>query len=342
MWSAGWPGASPSCPACWCSPTATTSPATAPGCGGPWAGPPGRPAHRAAAAVAGRRAGAVGGLRRGRRRGAVGHRRQPLLRQRGPGQPRRAGAGHRPRRRAGPPGGPRGRHPALAGAALDHPRPGRALAGRAAAGRAPGGPGRGRAAGVELSRLAHHAHQAGEPEEVVRHGLAAAREAAAAGASSEALAHYDLVLRWSGLLPEEQRATVLEESVWVLYNLSRFEAAVTRAREVAIARGREALAWARPPASGTWSRTRSTTSARPCSTWATRAAPSTCAARWPPPGPPTTTSTPSAATPTWSRACTALAASTSWTSRSRPAWPMPAATASPPTSTTWRPTAACC
>jgi len=86
--------------------------------------------------------------------------------------------------------------------------------------------------GVELSRLAHHAHHAGEPDEVVRHGLAAAREAAAAGAFSEALAHYDLVLRWSGLLPEEQRATVLEESVWVLYNLSRFEAAVTRAQEV--------------------------------------------------------------------------------------------------------------
>jgi DNA-binding CsgD family transcriptional regulator/tetratricopeptide (TPR) repeat protein len=85
---------------------------------------------------------------------------------------------------------------------------------------------------VELSRLAHHAHQAGEPEEVVRHGLAAAREAAAAGAFSEALAHYDLVLRWSGLLPDEQRATVLEESVWVQYNLSRFEQAAARAREV--------------------------------------------------------------------------------------------------------------
>jgi AAA ATPase domain len=51
--------------------------------------------------------------------------------------------------------------------------------------------------GVELSRLAHHAAQAGEPEEVVRHGLAAAREAAAAGAFSEALAHYDLALGWS-------------------------------------------------------------------------------------------------------------------------------------------------
>jgi tetratricopeptide (TPR) repeat protein len=85
---------------------------------------------------------------------------------------------------------------------------------------------------VELSRLAHHAHQAGEPEQVVEHGVAAAREAATAGAFHEALAHYELVLRWSDLMPDEQRATVMEDSVWLLYNLSRFDQAVTRAREV--------------------------------------------------------------------------------------------------------------
>ncbi|HEV3397714.1 MAG TPA: AAA family ATPase, partial [Actinomycetes bacterium] len=70
--------------------------------------------------------------------------------------------------------------------------------------------------GVELSRLSHHAHRAGDPEAVVRHGLAAAGEAARAGAFSEALAHYELVLTWSARLPDSQRATVLEESVWVL------------------------------------------------------------------------------------------------------------------------------
>ena len=85
---------------------------------------------------------------------------------------------------------------------------------------------------VELSRLSHHAHRAGEPEAVVRHGLAAAREAAGAGAFTEALAHYELVLRWSAQLAAEQRATVLEESVWVLYNLSRFDEAVARAGQV--------------------------------------------------------------------------------------------------------------
>ena len=39
---------------------------------------------------------------------------------------------------------------------------------------------------VELSRLSHHAHRAGDPEAVLHHGLAAAREAAGAGAFSEA------------------------------------------------------------------------------------------------------------------------------------------------------------
>src|SRR5215218_6479994 len=268
--------------------------------------------------------------------------------------------------------------------------------------------------GVELSRLAHHAAQAGEAEQVARHGLAAAREAAATGAFSEALAHYDLVLGWPGPPPEERRATVLEESVWVLYNLSRFEAAVTRAREVVRLRERTgdpallgqalttlsrmlymvndpggsgeavgravalleplgdrprlaraatyqaailssptaprrrspgpARPWpsARPPASPTWSPTPSTTSATPCSTWGTRPGPSTCGGRSRSPGPPGTTSTASAATPTWSRGCTGWAGSASWTSRSPRAWPTPAATGSPPTSTTWRPTAACC
>jgi DNA-binding CsgD family transcriptional regulator/tetratricopeptide (TPR) repeat protein len=85
---------------------------------------------------------------------------------------------------------------------------------------------------VELSRLAHHARAAGEAELVVEYGLAAAREAAGAGAFHEALDHYELALRSAQPLPDERRATILEDSVWVLYNLSRFELAVARAREV--------------------------------------------------------------------------------------------------------------
>jgi DNA-binding CsgD family transcriptional regulator/tetratricopeptide (TPR) repeat protein len=91
---------------------------------------------------------------------------------------------------------------------------------------------------VELSRLAHHAQEAGDPQAVIRHGLAAAREAAGAGAFSEALAHYELVLGWSGQLPGQQLATVQEESIWVLYNLSRFDDAVARAGRVVALRER--------------------------------------------------------------------------------------------------------
>jgi predicted ATPase len=85
---------------------------------------------------------------------------------------------------------------------------------------------------VELSRLVHHARAAGEPELAVEYGLAAAREAAAAGAFHEALDHYELALGSSDLLTDERRAAVLEDSVWVLYNLSRFDLAAARASEV--------------------------------------------------------------------------------------------------------------
>jgi hypothetical protein len=112
---------------------------------------------------------------------------------------------------------------------------------------------------VELSRLSHHVHQAGEPEAVVRHALAAAREAAGAGAFHEALAHYELVLRWSGQLAAEQRAAVLE-SVWVLYNLSRFDEAVARAGQVV----RLAERIGEPARLG-----RALTPCRGCATWST-------------------------------------------------------------------------
>jgi DNA-binding CsgD family transcriptional regulator/tetratricopeptide (TPR) repeat protein len=85
---------------------------------------------------------------------------------------------------------------------------------------------------AEVSRLAHHAREAAEPDLVVEHGLAAAREAASAGAFHEALAHYELVLRWSGPLLDERRARIMEESVWVLYDLYRFGQAAERARQV--------------------------------------------------------------------------------------------------------------
>ena len=144
---------------------------------------------------------------------------------------------------------------------------------------------------VELSRLAHHAQEAGDPEAVIRHGLAAAREAAGAGAFSEALAHYELVLGWSGQLPGQQLATVQEESSWVLYNLSRFDDAVARAGRVVALRSGPAT---RRPSG------RRSPPCRGCATWSTT-----------PPGPRRPRS---ARWPCWSRSATG------------PSWPAPTPT----------------
>ena len=111
---------------------------------------------------------------------------------RGPGRGRAARAWRPTRPASGSAielGGPPGHR---AAAAAD--RPGRLPP--AGAGR-PGQAARGRAE----AWLAHHAHHAGEPEEVVRSPAWPRPAAAAAGAFSEALAHYDLVLRWSGCWP---------------------------------------------------------------------------------------------------------------------------------------------
>ena len=48
---------------------------------------------------------------------------------------------------------------------------------------------------ADLSRIVHHAAQAGDSDAIVGYGPAAARDAAAAGAHREAVAHYRLVVR---------------------------------------------------------------------------------------------------------------------------------------------------
>ncbi|HJW59066.1 MAG TPA: LuxR family transcriptional regulator, partial [Actinomycetota bacterium] len=47
---------------------------------------------------------------------------------------------------------------------------------------------------ADLSRIVHHAAQAGDTGAIVGYGPAAARDAAGAGAHREAVAHYRLVL----------------------------------------------------------------------------------------------------------------------------------------------------
>jgi DNA-binding CsgD family transcriptional regulator/tetratricopeptide (TPR) repeat protein/energy-coupling factor transporter ATP-binding protein EcfA2 len=64
--------------------------------------------------------------------------------------------------------------------------------------------------GVDLSRILHHAGQAGAEEVIVRHGPAAAREASAAGSHREAVAYYRLVLEHRAAFPPAERADLLE------------------------------------------------------------------------------------------------------------------------------------
>lgn len=85
---------------------------------------------------------------------------------------------------------------------------------------------------VEVSRIVHYAKEAQDSEAVVEYGLIAARQSVSAGANHEALAHYERVLALPALLTEEKRIDVIEESVWVLYNLYRFHEAAARAHDL--------------------------------------------------------------------------------------------------------------
>ncbi|GAA2851697.1 AAA family ATPase [Pseudonocardia halophobica] len=80
----------------------------------------------------------------------------------------------------------------------------------------------------DLARVLHHAARCKATAVVVDHGPAAAR-AAAAGAHRQSLDFYTLLLPHIGALPVEERAAVLEEYAWELYNAHRFDAAADAA-----------------------------------------------------------------------------------------------------------------
>jgi DNA-binding CsgD family transcriptional regulator/tetratricopeptide (TPR) repeat protein len=65
--------------------------------------------------------------------------------------------------------------------------------------------------GTDLSRIVHHAAQAGDAAAIATYGPPAAREAARAGAHREAVAHYALVLEHAGRFPPEERAGLFEQ-----------------------------------------------------------------------------------------------------------------------------------
>jgi DNA-binding CsgD family transcriptional regulator/tetratricopeptide (TPR) repeat protein len=91
--------------------------------------------------------------------------------------------------------------------------------------------------GADLSRIVHHAAEAGDTAALVRFAPAAAREAAGAGSHREAAAHYEVVLAHRAVFPPEERAGLLEAYAEESYMLGRAEPAITAQREaVAIRR----------------------------------------------------------------------------------------------------------
>jgi DNA-binding CsgD family transcriptional regulator/tetratricopeptide (TPR) repeat protein len=87
--------------------------------------------------------------------------------------------------------------------------------------------------GTDLSRIVHHAAEAGDESVVLRYAPAAAREAAVAGSHREAVAHYQLVLDHRTAFPPDERADLLERFAVECYTLGIADAAV-RAQEEAV------------------------------------------------------------------------------------------------------------
>ncbi len=81
--------------------------------------------------------------------------------------------------------------------------------------------------GSDLSRLVHHAVAAGDVDAVVRYGPGAARDAAAAGAHREAVAHYRQMLMLRDRFAPADRAQLLECYAIECYTVGAARLAVT-------------------------------------------------------------------------------------------------------------------
>ena len=80
----------------------------------------------------------------------------------------------------------------------------------------------------DLFRVLHHAAAAGDDAVIAAFGPAAARDASFAGAHRQAVACYEQVLR-GDLLSADERATLLDEYAWALYNVHELDRAVEAA-----------------------------------------------------------------------------------------------------------------
>jgi DNA-binding CsgD family transcriptional regulator len=89
-----------------------------------------------------------------------------------------------------------------------------------------------------LSRLAHHAEEAGDRDAVLTHAVAAAGQAAALWAHREAAAQYERALRFADHLPPDERAELLERRSYECYLTGLLDDAIA-AGEAALALRRE-------------------------------------------------------------------------------------------------------
>jgi predicted ATPase len=80
--------------------------------------------------------------------------------------------------------------------------------------------------GSDVSRIVHHAAQAGDEDAVVRYGPAAGRDAAAAGAHREAVAHFGLVLEHHDRFAPAERAELLAQYAIECYTIGAIDKAV--------------------------------------------------------------------------------------------------------------------
>lgn len=78
----------------------------------------------------------------------------------------------------------------------------------------------------DLARLVHHGVEAEDGETVSRVAPRAGREAAAAGAHRQALAHFEAALRHAHRLDRVELARLLDDHAWELYNARRFAEAL--------------------------------------------------------------------------------------------------------------------
>ena len=80
--------------------------------------------------------------------------------------------------------------------------------------------------GSDVSRIVHHAAQAGDQDAIIRYGPAAARDAARAGAHREAVAHFGLVLEHEGRFAPDERAELLAQYAIECYTIGAIDKAV--------------------------------------------------------------------------------------------------------------------